>query len=1175
MAQSPLLKTLKENTAAIITSLVVFILAGFYVLVIIPNHEDLIDRRNKNTLQEFRQQFSSTIKDYASTIDANDLKKLVIARAKQLKEKHADSSNYTKALLDDLLSPSSVILADIDNNIITQAVNVNSIENTNREIHIAKMIRYHFSKSIHAKFHPDSSVLYKELTNIPDTTDVEKILLKKRLAGAISFPAWIIYIDDKTVFLNNDIDLHEFDSLKVVSPGNDVVESASKRFYRRAITIDGTDFSVTLVGAVDQKGFHSEARQIDIHLTFIFILLVILLFLSIPLLKPLISGKKEKLTQLDLLNTTIGVGVLTIALISFFFTDYLSDCYKKTLCDHLAYNSSKVTNDFNTEFKKYSDRFILADTILQSEETANIHTNLDRLNKINNDPLVSRNIQNFFTFDSNGDIIKDISKGDAFASRKNFSERDYFKVLKGAEHQNILTAVYSRYDNKYKLAYLKANPAGSFSGFAFVPEFDKGGTHKSFLLCDKTGKVIFHSNMNKNLGENIYQNNQQPYQLTSLFHGMTNACFEMNYNGSPFLFYAQRLTRSEMQVSKNECGTDTTFKKVNISDYPVFLLAFTDLKFSNSLKIYTFVDGFIFSLAYVLGITFLILAYSIFFYFGDIPVISRFHVYWMFPDNSRKSEYWLLKTINYSFFGIFSLLFIFNCYDILFYSMLTGINLAFFNFVLLNQRLFTIKRFGEKQDRRFNLLIVIIIIFGYTVPVIFLLNHLPSYGLSSSLFGHFTYLYFLKKETDKLLPNGSLRSEKSTRKSYISFFSSVICYHYLLVPSIVIFSLFCNEINTVIDYNASNANKAHIANEYKPPVHYIRPNQNLFNSLRFVITPPSEPLLAGQGFENFTRHGWELNFQTYFLDRQNLQRTLLMMASLALLVVLVRILINFYAGRFFFFELCEAYRIGYFKTINPFANFKVILPPFTERDLEDLEKHEKFEDDIKKEEVEESWLKQQQYRQSVWKKEPFPVNSSKIRLDNPMLAYLKKIKNKAGTAPKFKPPVWLKGISSKVVPNEVKLDLIMMNNLRRYYTAYKQAWNMLEAEEKFVMNDFAIDHFVNYKNRDVLMKLMEKGYIIADPLTGRLRVMNYGFRNFVSHVDMTATENRETDSKEEESGVFAKWKIPIFIIAVTGLVLIMILNNEEYNKSMLFYAGSVASAIGLISKFMDTYKKSV
>jgi|GEM_PF-6856392 len=1195
MPQSSLLKTLRENTAAIITAVVVFLLAGLYVLVIIPNHEEQIDMRNRSSLQEFRQQFSNTIKDYASTVDANDLKKLIVLNARNQQTKLPDTSRYGKQFLADLLSDTSLIFRDVNNNIITQEVIVNAIEDSQREIHIAKTIRIHFSKSINDRFHPQLSPLYEKLTNIPDTSEVKKLALTQRLAGAISFPEWIIYTNDKNVFLNNGIDPHELDSLKVKSPGGDVAESATRRFYRKTIMLDGTDFRVTLVGAIDLKSFRSEARQIDIHLTFIFILLVILLFLSIPLLKPLISGKKERLTQLDLLNTTIGVGILTIALISFFFTDYLADCHKKNLRTHLMIDSRRVTNSFNGEFGRYTYRLAKADSILQSAESTNIHTNLDKFSSLNNDPVVSKNIQNFFRFDSSGDIIKDISKGDAFASRKNFSERDYFKILKKGGHKNILTAVYSRYDNKYKLAYLKANPDSSLSGFAYVPAFNNSKSGLSFLFCDKTGKVIFHSDVTKNLNENIYLNNQQPYPLTLVFHGLMSDCFEMNYNGSPCLVYAQQLTRPNVQLKKDTIpgtktvATDTLVEKVTVSDYPVFLLTFTGLQFSNNVKIYTFIDGFVFSLAYVLGITLLILVYSIFFYFGDIPVVSRFHVYWMFPDNSRSREYWLLKTLNYSFFVIFSALFLFNCSNILFYAILTGINLAFFNFVLLNQRVFSIRKPGEKQDRRFNLLILTILISGYLVPLIFLANRLPSYGLTSSLFGHFAYLYFLKKETNKTLPNGILRSEKSTRKRYISFFSSVLCYHYLLLPAIVIFSLFCNEINTAKHYYASDqrslaggavldTNNIHTANRYNAPVQYIKPNQNLFDAMRSVVMPPSEPLLAPYEFEKFTGDEWPLKFSSYFFDNRNLQRTLMLMISLALLILLVRILVNFYAGRFFFFELCEAFRLGYFKTINPFANFKVILPPFNEHDLEELEKHEKFEDDIRKEEVEEIWLREQHYRRNVWKKRPVKIaGGTKLKPDRALLDYIKfinKTRAKGGQLPKFKPAVWLKGISNKVVPNEVKLDLIMMSNLRRYYSAYRQAWNTLDPEEKFVMNDFAIDHFVNYKNRDVLMRLMEKGYIIADPLTGRLRVMNYGFRNFVSHVDMTAAENEAEDPKEKETRTFAKWKIPIFIIALTGLVLLMILNNEEYNK-IIFYGGSTASAVGLIAKFMDTYKKSI
>lgn len=1164
---SELIKTLKENAAAAITALIVFILVISYLLVAVPRNEKSIDAANSSTMDEFHLQFNNTLKDFANQVDTVVLKKHIAYKAgvcksnweqrdnsflkrkstKTQKNSAAADSLMAYRFFGNLQSKDSSILKMADDNLIIQSVSIRDVINENNRLIIYKTVRFSYSKFIRRQFRLDD---YPELvdTVTEDTSIIPKAVLKKRICGAINFKDWYIYtLNDKKDFLNNNIDPQETDSIKK-SPsklGVLTFKFSEKRFYRKGISIDGTDTHLVLVGAINQEQFLLQARRIDSDTAFSRALLVLLAFICIPMIKPLISSKKEKLTQLDLMGATAGIGVLTVVMVSFCFSNYLAHCYKNYLHTQLVYNNNTVRTNFNNEFSKYLRRLDLKEVSdsLNKPEQRIVHVNMELFNRVNNDPLVSRNIQNYFAFNAKGDIIKDICKPDNYSIRKNYAERDYFKILNDSLHnyRNVLTALYSKYDNKYKLVYVRRSDykkdqdsLQTVSGFAYVPEFARqfplNGT-MGYMMCFTNGDVFFHSNSDKSLNENIYPNNRAAGALPQVFHGMgANSFFDMNYDGEPCLFFAQRLSSDSLTKVKGT-NRDSTYQKP-LSDHPVYLLNYLNLGFYNHLDIYVTVNGFVLGLAYALGITLLVLLYSVFFYLGDVPIGSRLHVYWMFPDNSRSKEYAFLGVINVFCFVLFLSLQVTANSHLLYYSALTGINLAFVNFVLLNQRVFFLHGKGKLRTYYLSRLWITVAVAGYLLPLLLWHFNWPSFGFCFSLLGHLNYLYILKKETRKeALPPHDVtvtRSVKSNRPLFIGYFSSVMCYHFLLVPGVLILSLFINEINKVKDYyySADISRRGEIASSA-----YERPNESLFNALH-LVDPPSTGILRSTPFDSFRHWDLEMTFSSFLSNTQNRQVTLLLVISLLAALVVINRLTNFYAGRFFFFELSEAYRLGYFKVQNKFANFCSIIPPYNNSDLKEMEVNEKFDTDAAADD----------------KADPGERDKEQH--------------------------VWLESIPRDIVSNDVKLDLIMMHNLKMYKRAYQETWDALSVEEKFVMNDFAADHFVNYKNRDVLMSLMERGYVIADPLTGRLRVMNYGFRNFITYLEENDPESAAVLRSEEKStkGTFSTWRIPLMIVAVSGLLVMMYVYKDSFNNIVLL-GGSIVTAMGLIAKFLNSYKQ--
>lgn len=1113
-------KTLKENIAAIITAMIVFACISYYIFVLVPANEHAIDTYNIGLRDEFSAQFNNTLNDYATQINLERLKKNIRAKVVALEQASIDAPG-NKIKRDTAFTIDSV-LADIKNNIIIQSIHIEAIRNDQDSLKLFKVIDLDFSKYASARYSFPAAFL-TGVSRIRDTTTVDKPTIKNRLAGAAPFTNWIICSEpDKKVIFENEINPIELDSLSknLLRQSGITFKTSNYRFYKKAFTLENTNYKVMIAGAVRQDEFEAQTKKIDLDLLIFAIILTLLLFLSIPLMKPLISSTKEKLSQGDVLSTTSGVGVLIVTMVCFCMCMYLFKENKIRNKEIITGIGKDVRNSIASELSVYKVGLTRVSISLHEPEQANIHTPIDRFRAVMpvKDSSSFARLQNYFNFDKNGDIVRDICTDENFMVRRNYKERDYFRMLHTSDYRNTLTAVYSKYDNVYKFVYVQKDKNGSLSGFAYIPQ--PVSTRRTeecygYILCRATGKVLLHSNPTKSLKENLFRNSQDPFELLKTFHGINDDYFEMTYNGKPCFFYCQRLD--------------------DISDYPLYLLTYIDLESTNNLKMYTVLHCFILSIAYGFGIILLGLFYSIFYYRGEISLLSRFHFHWMFPDNSRKQEYILLRRINYSFLALFILLlFVFNDH-IIYYMLLAGVNLGFLNFVLLNQRSFRLHEQGFLKNKKMLYLSAYIITAGFILPFICSLLDFYSYGFSLSVLSHLVYLQYLRKKKTITVNGATIqvhekefppvtgnKSLNSKRSQYISFFSSIICYHYLLIPLVLAFGLFSNEVQKQRDYYyASAPDKTAQKNTGGDNLYHPGVNDMLYTAVQ-IIQPPSAQLLYKLNFNTCrTSDMKKVKPGDFLLNTQSYRPTMYLVLVLMALVLIVNRLVNFYAGRFFFFELSESYRIGCYTKSNAFTNYEIIIPPYNESDLKNMELYERFNPDIAK-------------------------SSSACDLGD---------------------------IPPSVVSNEVKMDLIMNNNLETYKNQYLAEWEKLDKDEKFVMSDFAVDYFVNYKNRNIVVRLMQKGYIIGDPLTGRLRVMNFGFRNFIMNIDKQDPDSAAVIREAENTkGAFSKWRLPVIIVAISILLLMMFIFKTSYDKVILF-GGSILSAMGLLTKFMDTYKK--
>jgi hypothetical protein len=156
--------------------------------------------------------------------------------------------------------------------------------------------------------------------------------------------------------------------------------------------------------------------------------------------------------------------------------------------------------------------------------------------------------------------------------------------------------------------------------------------------------------------------------------------------------------------------------------------------------------------------------------------------------------------------------------------------------------------------------------------------------------------------------------------------------------------------------------------------------------------------------------------------------------------------------------------------------------------------------------------------------------------------------------------------------NHQKLELILFENQILNGNHYKEIWEGLSGEEKMVLYDFSGDHFSNFKNKQVLIQLIHKGFITSDPITGRLKVMDLNFRVFVMDIKNIDADFAKKFEASSGAGTFAKWRTPAIIIAISALLLLMYLNPDSFN-SILVIGSGFATTLGFLGRIFETMQK--
>ncbi len=135
---------------------------------------------------------------------------------------------------------------------------------------------------------------------------------------------------------------------------------------------------------------------------------------------------------------------------------------------------------------------------------------------------------------------------------------------------------------------------------------------------------------------------------------------------------------------------------------------------------------------------------------------------------------------------------------------------------------------------------------------------------------------------------------------------------------------------------------------------------------------------------------------------------------------------------------------------------------------------------------------------------------------------------------------------------------------------YQKIWATLSPREKFVAYDFAIDSLANYKAGLPLYNLIRKGVLCVDD-DEQLRFITHSFHNYILNQSGNKVIVAQL-KKAREQGSWQTFRMPLFLI-LSGAGIFVFLTQEDTYQKITGLLTSIGSLLPLISQFFNKSDK--
>ena len=314
------------------------------------------------------------------------------------------------------------------------------------------------------------------------------------------------------------------------------------------VIVDGETWF--LGGLMHTENFNSARRSIASWIIILLSLVLILIIFSLPMIKLQVLSKIEKLDTSTVISSAISllVGGSVAILFLFFITQSISrqleiDRNLKDLSDSL---SSSFTAEIEDAYYQLAGYDAYWDE-LSKEKSSNPNNDkiwTDILNTDHGLHYLNPNCYKYFDYifwlDKNGQQTREITPYRVATQLINVKSRDYFKhkdewfMPDGSNNRFRIQSIVSLTSGNHKLALSTVSKSRENEAIAMSSRFTSIidpiiPMDYSFAIIDKTGKVWFHSNKNKNMMENFIAETNNDDGIRAALYTSNDAVLTINY----------------------------------------------------------------------------------------------------------------------------------------------------------------------------------------------------------------------------------------------------------------------------------------------------------------------------------------------------------------------------------------------------------------------------------------------------------------------------------------------------------------------------------------------------------------------------------------------------------------------------------------------------------------------
>ncbi|HTI12086.1 MAG TPA: hypothetical protein VL832_26110, partial [Puia sp.] len=148
-----------------------------------------------------------------------------------------------------------------------------------------------------------------------------------------------------------------------------------------------------------------------------------------------------------------------------------------------------------------------------------------------------------------------------------------------------------------------------------------------------------------------------------------------------------------------------------------------------------------------------------------------------------------------------------------------------------------------------------------------------------------------------------------------------------------------------------------------------------------------------------------------------------------------------------------------------------------------------------------------------------------------------------------------------------KTARLILRNQEKFETLYDCIWNDLSIEEQYVLYDFCLDSYTNYKNKAVLNSLMNKGILILRD--DAFKPFSLSFRNYVLSKKHEESLNKFIIERSS-GGNWASLRIPLLTI-VAVVAIFTAYTQSDFTNQITAILTSLLALFPLLFKILENF----